>query len=257
MKWIKPNWPVPGNVQAFTTTRVGGKSEGPFSGLNLGLHVKDDAKVVESNRQLLREQLNFKYEPAWLEQTHSANVVAVESPLPLNTQDALPIHNCDGSLTRLKDQPCVVLTADCLPLLLCTQDGTQVAAIHCGWRGIARGIIEQAIVQFLKSSPSSVKPHHILAWMGPAMGPTAFEVGSDVFSIFTDNDRESVSAFKETTKTGKWLANIYQLARIRLERLGVSAIYGGEYCTYASPNEFYSFRRDGDTGRMASLIWIS
>lgn len=247
---IVPNWPAPTWIRALTTTnKSGGVSTGPYEDFNLATHVQDDPLHVAANRLRLRQRLNLSHEPVWLEQTHSTRVEKV-SKLTISPIDA------DGAWTQEKDLPCVVLSADCLPLLLCDTKGTLVAAIHCGWRGIAAGIIENTLNNILPKAQGE-----LMAWMGPAMGPGNFEVGEEVRQQFLQWGLTAAQAFKPLRKAdkwaGKWLADIYLLAKQRLQAGGVNAVYGGEYCTYADPQQFYSYRRDGVTGRMATLIWLA
>lgn len=237
-QWIVPTWPAPLNVNALTTLRQGGASIEPYDSFNLALHVGDDPQKVLANRAQLKLQANLPQEPLWLNQTHSTRVVDVED----NTIDA------DASVAFKPDQVCAVLTADCLPILLCDKAGTRVSAIHAGWRGLAAGICDAA-VQKLDCDPST-----LLAWLGPGIGVTAYEVQEDFLSAF--KEYQSAETFKPIGKNGRWLADMYQLARLRLKTLGITAIYGGEYCTYQDSTRFYSFRRSGATGRMATLIWL-
>jgi YfiH family protein len=236
MQGILPLWPAPTWVRACSTTRDFG---------NLATHVEDNEQQVLSNRQKLVQQLHLQHEPVWLNQTHSDRVVEVNQRSSLKTIDA------DGAFTTQLQLPCVVLTADCLPLLLCDTDGTVVGAVHCGWRGILQGIIEKAI-----DSMSQHAKGDIIAWMGPAIGPHVYEVGSEVREQFVSVDASASHAFKATEVTGKFMANMEQLARQRLQAAGVSGIYGGGHCTYTEKDRFYSYRREGKTGRMATLIWL-
>jgi YfiH family protein len=250
MELILPDWPAPDNVRAFSTLRIGGFSLPPYGdsnggkGLNLGMHVGDDREVVARNRALLRSKLPD--EPAWLNQIHGAEVVdaAVVKGVP----------DADASWTAVPGKVCIIMTADCLPVLFCTDDGKAVAAAHAGWRGLAGGVLQNT-VRVLKT----VSDAEILAWMGPAIGPNAFEVGQDVKDVFAGIDRVMESAFvPEEGVPGKYMANIYQIARTVLSGLGVTAVYGGDRCTVSEPDAFYSFRRDnGVTGRMATGIWLS
>ena len=223
------------------TTREGGVSSPPWDSFNLGDHVGDDAAHVAENRARLRVQLPA--EPAWLKQIHGATVVDAGS-------DAL---TADASVTRQAGCVCAVLTADCLPVLFCDRAGRVVAAAHAGWRGLAQGVLEATVAAM------QVPPGEVLAWMGAAIGPRAFEVGDDVRLAFVTQHPEAAAAFVPDPSgvPGKWLADIYQLARIRLNRVGVHAIYGGGRCTFNEADRFYSYRRDGVTGRMASLIWLA
>jgi YfiH family protein len=224
------------------TTREGGVSLAPWSGLNLGDHVGDDPAHVAANRARLRQQLPA--EPGWLRQVHS--VRAVEIGLEPNPE-------ADAAFTSQTGQVCAVLTADCLPVLFCDRAGSVVAAAHAGWRGLAGGVLEATVAAM------QVQSGEVLAWMGAAIGPQAFEVGDDVRQAFVGPHPEAAAAFLPHPERvpGKWLADIYQLARIRLQRAGVQAIYGGGRCTYQEAETFYSYRRDGVTGRMASLIWLA
>ncbi|MGA7179301.1 MAG: peptidoglycan editing factor PgeF [Thiobacillaceae bacterium] len=237
---ITPDWPAPDRVKAFMTTRQGGVSHPPFAGLNLGDHVGDDPERVLQNRSLLRDILPA--EPYWLQQVHGCAVACTDGGLDSAQADAA--YSCkSGSV-------CVVMTADCLPLLLCDEAGTVVAAAHAGWRGLAAGILE-ATVESMKTPPG-----RILAWMGAAIGPQAFEVGDEVRDAFARDLQKTAAAFKPADQPGKWWADIYQLAQLRLARIGVTQIFGGGLCTYTDNQRFYSFRRDRTTGRMASLIWL-
>ncbi len=240
-EFIEPNWPAPANIKALSTTRQGGVSLPPYQGLNVADHVGDAGNAVLRNREWLRETVDLPAEPCWLKQVHGTDIVTGES------RDHVPV--ADGSFSSVAGQVLAVMTADCLPLLICDQQGSEIAAVHAGWRGLLDGIIENAIDRF--SSPSET----LLVWLGPAIGPTAFEVGDEVRDLFIDRDKNSVDSF-QSNRPGHWLADIYQLARIRLEGRGVRSIYGGERCTVSDPDRFYSYRRDGVTGRMASLIWI-
>ncbi len=245
MRWISPKWPAPTWVRAITTTRLGGASKGTFSSLNLGLHVNDNPEDVRLNRLQLSQTFNFMYEPSWLNQTHSTNVIVQKSVNPQQEIEA------DGAITQLTGVPCVVLTADCLPLLLCNTEGTVVGAVHCGWRGIAEGIIENAINAIRLQTN-----HDILAWLGPAIGQSHYEVGTDMREKFLEHSLATNGAFVPSEKPNKWMANLYTLASMRLKERGVDQIYGGNYCTYTD-EQFYSFRRDKQTGRMATLIWLA
>ncbi|MEC6908763.1 peptidoglycan editing factor PgeF [Photobacterium piscicola] len=241
MRTIIPNWPAPENVLTVSTTRLGGVSSAPYNALNLGLHVGDDVSSVLTNRQLLKQHCWLIAEPAWLNQIHSPIVIDLTAPLT-------DVIDADGSFTREPGLACAIMTADCLPVLLCNKQGTEVAAVHAGWRGLAAGVIDNAIAKF--SCPSA----DIMAWMGPAIGPTAFEVGSEVREQFIDVDANAADAF--IAHGDKWLANLYLLAQQCLQRYGISAIYGGEYCTFNNDELFYSYRRQAVTGRQASLIWL-
>lgn len=245
---ITPDWPAPAKVRACITTRVGGVSQGSFVSNNLALHVGDDAQRVEANRQQLREQLALVQRPQWLEQIHGIKVA--------RAQDDGLVRTADACYTAETGLACVVMTADCLPILLCDSAGTQVAAVHAGWRGLAKGIIARAVEQF-------AKPDSLMAYLGPAISQPHFEVGIEVLEAFFESARNAhhseqvAAAFKPGQRPLHFFGDIYALARAELEALGVTAIYGGNFCTYAEPERFYSFRRDNVTGRMASLIWLA
>ncbi len=255
---INPDWPAPKNVKAWSTYRNGGYSETPFNQMNLAHHVSDDKNTVNRNRQLLRESLALPAEPCWLKQTHSIDVVKATSQTGH--------YQADGSFTSQSGVVCIVMTADCLPILLCNKKGSVVAAVHAGWRGLLNGIIGVAVKKL--ETPAD----QILAWLGPAIGPQSFEVRDDLREAFVKNDCKAKNAFslrssiELTTESigrpkdksdGFWLADIYQLAELQLQRLGIEHIYGKKWCTYKERALFYSYRRDGVTGRMASLIWLS
>jgi YfiH family protein len=226
MDYIQAEWPAPSHIKAYTTVR---DSWG------------DRHHLLDNDR--LMTLLQLPAEPIWLKQTHTA--LAVSAELSNIGQEA------DASFTSARNRVCAVLTADCLPLFICDQAGTQVAAIHAGWRGLANGIIESTLSAFKQPRES------LLVWLGPAIGPQKFEVGSDVYEAFTRKDAASEAGFKPHTP-GKWLADLYTLAKIRLTSMGITQVYGGQFCTYSQPDLFYSYRRDkGQTGRMASLIWIA
>ena len=243
--WIIPDWPAPSWVHAITTTRQGGVSQANYATLNLGEHVDDHPQDVAINRQQLRAALDLPAEPLWLRQVHGRNIVLAEQ--------ATPGVTADGAQSRSPGQICAVLTADCLPVLLCDRAGTRVSAVHAGWRGLADGVIEAAI-EALEVPGSS-----LLAWLGPAIGPHAFEVGSEVRAAFIAHDASAASAFQPQGEGWgeRWYANLYQLARQRLAAQGITEVYGGEYCSYTDSARFYSYRRDGRTGRMATMIWMS
>jgi YfiH family protein len=238
---ILPDWPAPPRVHSRMTTRQGGVSGAPWTSLNLGDHVGDDPLHVATNRSRLRQQLPA--EPGWLKQVHSARVVELG-------RESNP--EADAAFTRQTEQVCAVLTADCLPMLFCDRAGSVVAAAHAGWRGLAGGVLEATVAEM------QVPPDELLAWMGAAIGPQSFEVGDEVRQAFVAQHPEAAVAFQPHPASiqGKWLADIYQLARIRLSHAGVQAVYGGGRCTFTEAETFYSYRRDGVTGRMASLIWL-
>jgi len=239
--FIQPNWPAPKNIKAYTTLRTHGVSQPPYDQLNLAEHVADNPQHVAMNRAILRETLKLPAEPIWINQTHSR--IAIQASPDNRDGEA------DASFTDQPDQICVVLTADCLPILVCHRQGTQVAAIHAGWRGLLGGVIEATL------DALALPAKETLIWLGPAISATYYEVGPEVRAAFLTQDPETMEAFSPSPNA-RWLADLYQLARIRLRKKGISAIYGGEYCTYSDPKRFYSYRRDGaKTGRFATLIY--
>lgn len=233
-----PDWPLPAGVHAASTTRLGGVSRGAYGDFNLADHVGDDAHAVAANRAALMQALALPAPPLWLSQVHGVAVAGADDP-PGIAADA-----------RYADRPgvvCAVLTADCLPLLLCSDDGRQIAAVHCGWRGLAAGIVGRVVARFAAAATVS-------AWLGPAIGPAAFEVGAEVRELFVRRDPGAAGCFCEGA-AGRWLADLYALARRHLAAAGVQRVHGGNLCTVADRERFYSYRRDGVTGRMASLVW--
>nr|NMN92467.1 hypothetical protein [Brenneria salicis ATCC 15712 = DSM 30166]RBP59341.1 hypothetical protein DES54_1402 [Brenneria salicis ATCC 15712 = DSM 30166] len=238
---IYPDWPVPENVRACSTTRFGGISLPPYDALNLGNHVGDDCEKVMRNRQLLVDEAALPSAPHWLEQVHGTQVIRIGDTPPLAVRG-------DAAYTDHKDQVCAVMTADCLPVLFCSIAGNEVAAVHAGWRGLSEGVLEETLSGF------QAEPSRIMAWLGPAIGPDAFEIGPEVRDAFIQRDALAVSAFKPHGE--KFYADIYQLARQRLQACGMTRIFGGNFCTVSEPQKFFSYRRDGVTGRMVSLIWL-
>ncbi len=236
---LSPNWPALARVKAYTTTRKGGFSQGPFTSFNLRLGGDDD-EAAKRNRQLLADTLKLPNAPVWLAQVHGTNAVPAELAAPLTTADA--------SYTFKPNTVCAVLTADCLPVLVCNRQATCVAAIHAGWRGLAAGVIEATLQKL------NIPAAELLVWLGPAIGPDVFEVGDEVRQQFIAIDPQANAAF--LPHKDRWLANIYLLAKQRLTNSGVTAVYGGEFCTLTDKDRFYSFRREPVTGRMASLIWL-
>jgi polyphenol oxidase len=237
---IVPDWPLPPNVQAAQTTRAGGLSGGPWGSLNLALHTGDDPDTVHRNRARLSEALGLPAVPAWPRQVHGA-VVADAAAM---NDDA----EADAVVARVPGLVCSVQTADCLPVLFASLGGGTVAAAHAGWRGLAGGVLE-ATLEAMEHAPEG-----ITAWLGPAIGPEAFEVGPEVRAAFLADHRGAADAFRPGSGD-RWFADIYRLARLRLERAGVREIHGGGRCTYAESGTFFSYRRDGTCGRMATLIW--
>ena len=236
--WLEPDWPTPEHVHAVTTLRTGGVSGGAFSSLNPAMHVGDDPDLVWHNRQLIKDRLALPSEPVWLEQIHSNRVIDAAK-----TQLLTP---ADASYAAGAGIVCAVMTADCLPLLLCDVEGTHIAAIHAGWRGLLAGIIGNTV--------AALPRRELLVWLGPAIGPECFEVGAEVRAAFLERSADFSRVFKQQAN-GKWLADIYQMARIELAHLGINKIFGGHFCTVTEQDRFYSYRRDKVTGRMATLIW--
>lgn len=227
-------------MRAVITTRRGGASKPSFESFNLGIHVGDDPAAVARNRELLRAHVPF--EPFWLEQVHGVAVADADHDA------ALPL--ADAALSRKPGRICVVTTADCLPVLLCERGGSVVAAAHAGWRGLAGGVLEATVAAM------GTHVGEIMAYLGPAIGPTAFEVGDEVREAFVNGAPAAQRAFR-AGRTGKWFADIYALAHLRLAQAGVEQVFGGGSCTFTDSERFFSFRRDGVTGRMASLIWLA
>lgn len=236
--WLIPDWPAPARVKACVTTRAGGVSLAPFDSLNLGDHVDDDPQAVAENRRRLTDR--FSMQPAWLKQVHGIDVVEADPSV---------VATADASWTATPGIACSAMTADCLPALFCDRAGTRVAAAHAGWRGLAAGVLE-ATLDSLK-----VAPEDVLVWLGPAIGPQAFEVGPEVRDAFVRHLPPTEQAFVPSHNPGKFMADIYTLARLRLAACGVTAVYGGGFCTVSDPR-FYSYRRSPRTGRFASLIWL-
>jgi len=240
---IPVDWPAPDRVRAATTSRIGGVSRPPRDSFNLADHVGDHPAAVLANRELLLEELALPAEPAWLKQVHGTRVVTLGE-----TGHEPP--EADASVASEPGRVCAVLTADCLPVLFCDRAGSRVAAAHAGWRGLSGGVLEATVAAM------GVAPEAIMAWLGPAIGPRAFEVGEAVRAAFVEDDPGSAGAFTPHGD-GRWLADIYRLARRRLARAGVGEIHGGGRCTFTEAGLFYSYRRDGTTGRMASLVWLT
>ncbi|WP_354685829.1 peptidoglycan editing factor PgeF [Cupriavidus necator] len=258
--WLVPDWPAPARVQALSTTRRGGVSKGPYGlaggapgGLNLGTHVGDDPADVARNRERLATSLPSM--PRWLEQVHGCAVVTAD---PVAAPGD-PVPRADASMAIAPGHVCAVMTADCLPVLLCDAHGTVVGAAHAGWRGLCNGVIEATLARMQAAAGGSAM--RWLAWLGPAIGPDAFEVGAEVREAFLQqarpDEQAAVAAAFRAGAPGKYLADIYALARTRLARAGCTDVYGGDACTVADAERFYSYRRDGVTGRMASLVWLA
>lgn len=238
--WIVPDWPAPAPVKSLITTRCGGVSTGVYAGLNLGLRTGDDDSAVRTNLELIRACL--PQEPKWLRQVHGSRAIAADN--------LTGIPEADAAVARQDGTVCVVVIADCMPVLLCDRSGSVVGIAHAGWRGLSSGVIENTVGEM------GVAPASVLAYLGPAIGPSAFEVGADVRDAFLAADAGAGDAFKPHSGS-KWLADLFQLARRRLLRCGVRGIYGGGLCTYSDPARFFSYRRDKTTGRMAALIWLA
>jgi len=243
LELLTPEWPAPPGVRAAFTLRTGGVSAAPFDSLNLGTHVGDAATAVAENRRRLRVQLDLPAEPAWIEQVHGTRVVDLGA-LAATT----PCATADGVVSRREGLICVVQVADCLPVLLAARDGSAVAAAHAGWRGLAAGVLEATVAAV------GVPAGRLLAWLGPAIGREHFEVGEEVRAAFARRDGSAAGSFTRNAR-GRWQCDLVALARGRLAALGVTAVFGGSWCTYSDPGHFFSYRRDGQCGRMAALVW--
>jgi YfiH family protein len=240
---LPADWPAAANVHAFTTLRTGpGVSEKPFDRFNLGLKCGDDIGLARENRRRLRAGLPS--EPVWLQQVHGVRVLVADGASKGGPDEPI----ADASVTRTPGVVLAVLTADCLPALFCNREGTEVGAAHAGWRGLAAGVLEATVAAMAS------KPEDLMVWLGPAAGPEAYEIGEDVFEAFVEHEAAAIDAFKPT-RPGHWRVDLYALARRRLAAMGVNDVYGGELCSISDPMRFYSHRRDGRSGRMASLIW--
>jgi YfiH family protein len=237
--WIVPDWPAPARVRAFVTTRAGGVSEGEYGSLNLGMHSGDDPARVAANRRAVQSHLPGM--PAWLSQVHGTAVAN------LDAGGAAPV--ADSAATSRPGTVAVVLTADCLPVFLCREDGSRVAVAHAGWRGLAAGVLENAVAAVDDDAS------RVLAWLGPAIGPTAFEIGPEVREAFVRVDEAAASAFAPH-RGDRFLADLYALARQRLARAGVEGVFGGGFCTYTESDRFFSYRRVKESGRLGAFIWI-
>ena len=243
---LKPDWSAPDRVGALSTTRAGGVSGRPWDSLNLGSHVEDNPDNVQQNRLRLAESAGLTSERiGWLNQVHGTDVVELT---PDNVGQSA---KADASYTRHPGIACAILTADCLPVVLSDSEGTVVGAAHCGWRSLCGGVIENLV------SAMAVAPETLQAWLGPAIGPDSFEVGPEVRDAFLEHDPTAARAFKaEGARSGRFMADIYALATLRLNHLGVSSLTGGGHCTVRDSDRFFSYRRDGQTGRMATLVWL-
>ena len=242
LSFILPDWPAPSNVRAAVTTRAGGSSTGPYAHFNLGMNTSEDPDVVAANRRRLTARLDLEREPVWLRQVHGTTVV--------DAGIATGMPEADASFTERRGIACAVLTADCLPVLLCDRAGSHVAAVHGGWRGLAAGILAKTVTAM------DCAGERLIAWLGPAIGPAAFEVGPEVRAAFVGHWPETANAFRRG-QGDRWFCDLYAVARVQLEVLGVREISGGDFCTFTDAQRFYSYRRDGgETGRMASLVWL-
>lgn len=240
LQFLEPDWPAPARVRAFMTTRSGGASTATYASFNLATHVGDDGAAVAENRRRLRSVLQLPSEPAWLEQVHGIEVAI----LPRTAS-----RPADASVSFERGEVCAVMVADCLPIFLASRDGDRVGLAHAGWRGLAAGVVEAAVAAL------DCDPAKLVAWLGPAIGPAAFEVGPEVHEAFTARDAAATAEFRPG-RGGRYLADLPALARRRLSACGVTWVGGGAACTYSDPARFYSYRRDGATGRMAALAWL-
>ena len=251
MDFIYPQWPAPKNVRALSTNRIGGVGKPPFDSFNLAMHVDDENENVIANREILSKQAGLPSQPNWLNQTHSTDVIEIESSK--KSSDALAkgvLIDADGSITSQTHAVCGVLTADCMPVLFTNKTGTRVAAIHAGWRGLANGILEKAV------SEMNCPPEQIIAWVGPCIGPTAFEVGMEVRDQLGGPNTAYTASENSSADSKKVYADLVQLAQIRLQQVGVVAFSASGECTYNNKTNFFSYRRTGQCGRMATLIWM-
>ena len=252
MSFINPQWPAPSSIHVLVSTRAGGVSKHPYDSLNLGDHVGDQIEDVLANRAIFAKALPSK--PLWLQQTHST-VVSTPEARKAKPSDVI---DADASVTNIANEALAILTADCLPALFTNSKGTVVGAAHAGWRGLCAGVLENTVAEMLRLSKES-SASDLLVWLGPSIGPASFEVGEDVVKAFRDSGLPfSEHAFQPIAgKPGKFLADIYRLASDRLQACGVTSIFGGQYCTVRDSEQFFSYRRDGQTGRFASAIWIA
>lgn len=241
VRWIEPDWPAPASIRAISTMRHGGVSSAPWTSLNLGDHVGDDSQHVTHNRAELVRAAGVPDEPHWLRQVHGCDVVDVQ-----NVQGGC---DADAACSFQSGEVCVVMTADCLPVLISDRSGSMVAAAHAGWRGLCNGVLEAVIARM--DTPAE----NLIAWLGPAISQKAFEVGDEVRDAFIARNSCAQEAFIRNGQ-GRWMADIYLLAHQRLDNAGVAEVFGGNRCTFTEEDDFFSYRRDGPTGRMASMIWI-
>jgi YfiH family protein len=250
--WITPDWPAPANVRAICTTRAGGVSHAPYEGLNLGDHVGDRPEAVATNRKIFSEAIAAR--PVFLRQVHGRHTVMLDPQTPDGTE-------ADGCVTTVSRVACTMMVADCLPVLFATEDGRAVGAAHAGWRGLAgeggQGVLESTLGRLRRAS--GARATEIMAWLGPCIGPDAFEVGPEVKAAFVEHDAAAADFFKPHG-SGKWLADLQGLARRRLQAMGIARIYGDDgsrqWCTVANPSRFFSHRRDRVGGRFAAGVWL-
>lgn len=251
-QWLVPDWPAPPNIKTLVTTRHGGVSKPPYDSFNLASHVNDEGSAVTQNRQLLAQALAGRPSFQWINQVHGNKVLVLDQPAQnFNADDQV---DADAIYTQEKDVACGVLTADCLSVFFCDVAGNEIAVAHAGWRGLAAGILQNTLKYFL------AEPVSVMAYLGPVIGPCHFEVGNEVRQAFLTQDipelqNQAPVLFHETGTPGKWMADLYAIAKIILAAQGIKQIYGDPLCTYCEFDQFYSYRRDGDTGRFASLIW--
>lgn len=244
--WLDADWPAPGRVRGLTTLRGGaGQSRAPFDRLNLGAHCGDAPEDVAGNRAWLTSALALPSAPNWLEQVHGVDVVHLRAP-----PGAGPPQRADAAVTATPGVVLAILSADCLPVLLAARDGSEIGAAHAGWRGLSAGVLEATVAAM------QTPPPQLVAWLGPAAGPAAYEVGEEVRAAFVDADAGAAAAFR-ATRPGHWHADLYALARHRLASAGVTAVSGGTRCTISEPHAFFSHRRDNRSGRIATLAWLS
>jgi YfiH family protein len=241
--WLTPDWPAPACVRALSTWRTGGISTGIYESLNLGDHVGDSPAAVAENRRRLAAAARLPAEPHWLSQVHGTEVVNLDAPLPADPRGR------DAALTRQRGRICAILTADCVPVLFAATNGGAVAAAHAGWRGLAAGVLAAT------AAAIAIDPAALVAWIGPCIGRDAYEVGPDVRDAMQGACPSTAAAFRPNGR-GKFLADLALIAHLQLQSLGISSIHGGTACTYTDANRYFSHRRDGQTGRQATLIWL-
>ncbi len=254
---LRADWPAPPGVHALTTLRYGaGVSLSPFDSFNMGIRCGDDAAAVMANHRALVDMVSLPSAPHWMRQVHGTTVVRFDAPAqassPMTDTPAVEggdaESEADASVTCTHGTVLAILTADCLPVVFAAEDGSEVAAVHAGWRGLAAGVLEASIAA-MKTVPANV-----MAWLGPAAGPDAYEIGEEVFDAFVSQDQRNRTAFA-ATRPGHWRVDLYALARMRLADTGITRVHGGNLCTISDPQRFYSHRRDQRTGRMATLVW--